>query len=118
MSLDLYRTLKLSLSPEEFRRLPRNAAYKYELIAGEVWLTPRPRFYHALLDLDTFAGPEDPSEGVTLRPLRPEDWDVLPQVFAAAFRTIPPFGSLDPAARLDAAKKCLAQTHSGGDGPL
>src|SRR5262249_14407977 len=40
MSLDLYRTLKLSLSAEEFRRLPRNAAYKYELIAGEVWLTP------------------------------------------------------------------------------
>jgi len=117
MSLELYRTLKLSLPPDDFRRLPRNSAYHYELIAGEVWLTPRPRFYHALLDLDTFVAPAA-SEGVLLRPLRPEDWDALPQVFAAAFRTIPPFGSLDPDTRLDAAKKCLAQTHSGGDGPL
>jgi len=119
MSLELYRTLKLSLSPEEFRRLPRNAAYKYELIAGEVWLTPRPRFYHALLDLPTFtAPPADTLDGIVLRQLQPEDWDALPQVFAAAFRTLPPFGSLDSATRLDAARKCLAQTHSGGDGPL
>src|SRR5687768_8259970 len=76
MSLELYRTLKLSLSPEEFRLLPRNAAYKYELIAGEVWLTPRPRYFHALLDLATFA-PADPPEEVTLRPLRAEDWEAL-----------------------------------------
>src|SRR5689334_4079447 len=85
MSLDLYRTLKLSLSAEEFRRLPRNAAYKYELIAGEVWLSPRPRFYHALLDLDTFAPAADLPEDVALRPLQVDDWDGLPQVFAAAF---------------------------------
>src|SRR5436190_12127590 len=49
MTGDLFQTIQLPLSPEQFRRLPRNAAYKYELIGGETWLTPPPRWHHAVL---------------------------------------------------------------------
>src|SRR5438552_11653370 len=104
MSDQHFRPIRLSLSREEFHRLPRNAAYKYELIAGEVWLTPRPRWYHALLDLATFALPPDTDEfrKSHLRPLQEADWETLPRLFAAAFRTVQPFGSLGDDERLTA----------------
>src|SRR5262245_51315721 len=112
--------MRLPLSADEFHRLPRNSAYKYELIAGEVWLTPRPRWYHALLDLATFAPLPDTDEfrKSHLRPLRESDWEALPRLFAAAFRTVQPFGSLADDERLAAASKCLERTRTGGDGPL
>jgi GNAT superfamily N-acetyltransferase len=119
MSDQHFRPIRLSLSREEFHRLPRNPAYKYELIGGEVWLSPRPRWHHALLDLATFAAPEAPcTEGVRLRRLQPGDWEDLPRLFAAAFRRVQPFGSLEDEARLGAARRSLDQTRFGGDGPL
>ncbi|HKB35605.1 MAG TPA: hypothetical protein VKD72_04070, partial [Gemmataceae bacterium] len=66
MSAEFFRSIQLSLSIEQYRRLPRNAAYKYELIDGETWLTPRPRWYHAVLDLERFEVPPDPGEGFSL----------------------------------------------------
>ncbi len=106
--------LELKLTREQFDRLPRNAAYRYELLGGQAFLTPRPRHFHALLDLG-------PIEGVDTRPLRrvrPGDWDVLPAVFAAAFRGVQPFGSLTDEEREKAARECLERTLAGGDGPL
>src|SRR5436305_9786710 len=118
MSAEFFRSIKLPLSVEEYRRLPRNAAFKYELIDGETWLTPRPRWYHALLDLRTFDESADTGEDFLLHTLEPADWDDLPRLFAAAFRTIQPFGSLDEDGRLGAARQCLERTRSGTDGPL
>jgi hypothetical protein len=118
MSAEFFHSIKLPLSVEQYRQLPRNAAYKYELIEGETWLTPRPRWYHAVLDLWTFDTATSAEEGVALRPLAPLDWDAVPVLFAAAFRTIPPFGSLNEDARLEAARHCLERTRSGADGPL
>jgi GNAT superfamily N-acetyltransferase len=119
MSTEHFRSIRLSLTREEFHRLPRNSAYKYELLGGEVWLTPRPRWHHALLDLATFtpAG-ATPVEGVRLRRLQPGDWDELPRLFRAAFHRVQPFASLDDETRLAAAQSCLQQTRSGWDGPL
>jgi len=80
--------LELPITFEQFQQLPRNAAYKYEYFEKRAWLNPRPRYYHALLDLQPFA--DRPLEGVSrktaLRPLRPADWEELAPLFAAAPR--------------------------------
>lgn len=120
MSADYFRSLRLNLTPEQFHRLPRNAAYRYELIDGEVWLSPRPRWYHALLDLATFPQLQEVElpKRVSIRPLAETDWVELPAVFSSAFHRVQPFASLDKDERLNAARQALNQTRSGGDGPL
>jgi ribosomal protein S18 acetylase RimI-like enzyme len=122
--------ITLSLSIEEFRRLPTNPAYKYEYIAGKALLTPRPRECHALLDLrDQEEAPVSPAETETeteteteepvrIRRLEAADWGVLHQLFAGAFHRVQPFASLDDAQRLEAARQCLGYTRAGNDGPL
>jgi hypothetical protein len=120
MSESHFHPIKLPLTLAQFRRLPRNAAYKYEYLGDEAWLTPRPRWFHALLTLEPVAVPQpvDAGEDVLLRPLRPDDWDDLPGLFAASFRTVQPYGSLDEEGRRQAAREAIEQTRSGGDGPL
>jgi GNAT superfamily N-acetyltransferase len=112
-------TLCLPLTKEQFHELPRNAAYKYELISGKVYLTPRPKHYHAVLELPIL--PQDdapkPVESVTLRRLERTDLAQLERVFSGAFRSIQPFGSLGDEQRLLAAQQCLHRTCTGGDGP-
>jgi hypothetical protein len=105
---------KLPLTIEQFHRLPRNGAYKYEYIDGETWLTPRPKHYHALLDLR----PLESADAVPMRRLEADDWKKLEPIFAGAFHDIQPFGSLDDEARREAAKVCLERTRTGSDGPL
>jgi GNAT superfamily N-acetyltransferase len=111
--------LKLDLSIEEFRRLPRNPAYKYEYFGGAAHLTPRPRHYHAVLDLAAAAEPEPDPAGLplSLRPVRDDDFKELELIFAGTFGAIQPFGSLDDATRKKAARQVLAKTRTGGDGP-
>jgi GNAT superfamily N-acetyltransferase len=111
--------LELPITFEQFRQLPRNAAYKYEYFDERAWLNPRPRYYHALLDLEPFA--ERPLEGASrkakLRAVRPEDWEELAPLFAAAFNRQQPFCALDGERRVEAVRKSLKYTRSGGDGP-
>ena len=63
--------IRLTLTREQLRQLPRNAAYRYEWLDGQVHLRPRPRHYHALLDLR----PLDGDESVPLRPVAVGDWE-------------------------------------------
>jgi GNAT superfamily N-acetyltransferase len=111
--------LNLSLTFEQFQQLPRNAAYKYEYFEERAWLNPRPRYYHALLDLQPWA--ELPSEGVNrevkLRAMQSADWDNLAPLFASAFDRQQPFCGLDDERAIVAARKSLAHTRDGGDGP-
>jgi GNAT superfamily N-acetyltransferase len=111
--------LKLPLTWEQFLRLPRNPAYKYEYFDATAWLSPRPRYYHALLDLASLA--DAPREGAdvkaVLRPVVEADWEELAPLFAAAFERQQPFGGLDDEPREAAARKALAHTRNGGDGP-
>jgi GNAT superfamily N-acetyltransferase len=111
--------LELPITFEQFRQLPRNAAYKYEYYQGAAWLNPRPRYFHALLDLEAWAAQttEGASPTARLRPVRPEDWEEVAPLFAAAFERQQPFSGLEQAARVQAAHKSLAHTRSGGDGP-
>lgn len=106
-------TIKLPLSIEQYHQLPRNPAYKYEYVAGQAWLTPRSKHYHALLDLKPLDVPAD----VPLRPIAGADFPRLAEVFSEAFHSTQPFGSIDAPTRLQAAEEALARVRNGGDGP-
>jgi hypothetical protein len=114
--------IELPLSIEEFRRLPTNPAFKYEYIAGKVWLSPRPKECRALLDLGDQRGdrigPAAVQDAFVIRPLRAADWGALEALFVGAFQRVQPFASLDETQRLEAARQCLGYTRDGGDGPL
>jgi GNAT superfamily N-acetyltransferase len=110
--------LELKIGIGQFRQLPRNAAYKYEYFGGSAWLTPRPRYYHALLRLPAVAAAPTEPAPVALRRVTAGDWEAMVPIFAAAFRTQQPFGGLEDEPRRTAARKSLEQTRTGGDGPL
>jgi hypothetical protein len=107
--------LQLDLTPLEFQQLPRNAAYKYQYQSGAAWLNPRPRYYHALLELS--ASPLSSDAGGLIRPIQASDMDTLIEVFADAFCSQQPFAGLTEPARRMAGQRSLEQVLSGGDGP-
>ena len=111
--------LKLPMTFEHFRQLPRNPAYKYEYAEGVARMTPRSLVYHATLDLSSYRPDAAAAETtpIVLRRLRKRDLPSLYPVFAAAFHDLQPFGCLDDADRLRAAEECLMRTCSGLDGP-
>ena len=107
-------TIELRMTIAEFRRLPRNAAYRYEYLEGKAYLSPRPRHYHALLDLNELP---TPAAEWDIRLLQEEEIPELVPLFAAAFAHIQPYGSLDGDTRQEAARQALERARSGGDGP-
>jgi GNAT superfamily N-acetyltransferase len=110
--------LQLPLTIEQFHRLPRNPAFRYEYFDGAAHLSPRPKYFHAVLDLPPLAGKPLPNAApLALRPVREGDWEALVPLFAAAFRGVVPFGTLEDGPRRDAARKSLQFTRDGGDGP-
>jgi hypothetical protein len=113
------RPVELTISLDEFHRLPRNNAYKYEYLNGRAVLSPRPKFYHAMLDLDTFVAASTAADAqVALRPLDGDDWEKLVLLFAAAFDRQEPFCGLRGDERREAARQSLDRVRAGGDGPL
>src|SRR5256885_5568621 len=98
-----YHPIHIPMTIEQFHRLPRNPAYKYEYIDGQAWLTPRPRTFNALLELKAQSVRDHTGERLAIRSLTSADWSRLPKLFAAAFERVPPFSSLTPPDRLSAA---------------
>jgi GNAT superfamily N-acetyltransferase len=112
-------TLRLPLTGEQYRQLPRNASYRYDYLDGVAILSPNARHFHAVLDLEA-ARPALEAEAATawaIRPVEPAELGHLVPAFAAAFRTVQPFGSLTDDARREAAAVALERTRSGRDGP-
>jgi GNAT superfamily N-acetyltransferase len=112
-------TIKLELTKDQFHQLPRNSAFRYEYLEGRAYLSPRPRHYHAWLDFSSplpEAGP--PCLPCTLATVSDGHWQSLELLFAAAFRVIQPFGSLEEKVLRQAAHECLNRTRTGNDGPL
>jgi GNAT superfamily N-acetyltransferase len=108
--------LRLSLDADQFRLLPRNPAFRYELHHGQVWISPRPRYYHARLDLSD--AEFDGAANVPLRPLAADDWAALPGLFVRSFAEHQPFIGVAHDQRLTAAGEAIGLTRQGGDGPL
>jgi GNAT superfamily N-acetyltransferase len=117
-----FSMIKLPLSLRQFHQLPQNPAYKYEYIDNTAWLSPRPKYYSARLELrpGAMAMPAmvDAQESIGFRRLGEEDWPRLSQLFAGAFSRIQPFASLSERRRLESARACLQYTRDGGDGPI
>ncbi len=116
---DWFSTIELPLTIEQFHQLPRNPAYKYEYFDGHAWLSPRPHWCYAILDLQIFVRPAGgiaSHEKLVIRPLQEADWPQLPELLAAAFHRVQPFASLTDDTRLKAAEDCLGHTRAGGDG--
>jgi GNAT superfamily N-acetyltransferase len=109
--------IRLLISLEQFHQMPRNPAYRYEYLDGEAYLTPRPKFYHAVLNVDEFKDMAAPAD-IALRPFHAEDWPRLESLFVRAFARWQPFASLDEPTLLRAAQQSLKKTRTGGDGPL
>jgi predicted GNAT family acetyltransferase len=116
---DWFRTLRLKISFDEFKRLPRTLGYKHEYFDGTCVLTPRPRNCYAVLRLDRFAAPPACTDDeVAIRPLQDADWDSLGQRCGFAFHRIPPFDTLTDDEKKQAGRQCMEHTRGGGDGPL
>jgi GNAT superfamily N-acetyltransferase len=119
---DWFSVIKLPLSWRQFLRLPENPAYKYEYFDKAAWLSPRPKFYHARLDLrgrePELRDEVDARGGVTFRRFSDRVWPLLSRPFAGSFSRVQPFGSLGDRRRLGAARDCLKHTREGGDGPI
>jgi len=115
-----FKTIKLPITFKQWQKLPQNRAYKYEYFGGKAWLTPRPKSYHALLDLGEFSLPLEmrPQDDTVIRPLADGDWKPMAKVFAASFHRVQPFASLTDKTREKAAKECLQATRGGAEGPL
>jgi GNAT superfamily N-acetyltransferase len=105
--------IQLPVTMEEFRRLPRNAAYKYEYLNKTAYLSPRPKYYHAVLELSSM----EHEDSVQICPLKAGELACLDRLFADAFRYIQPYGCLDDDTRLEAARQALERTRTGVDGP-
>jgi GNAT superfamily N-acetyltransferase len=118
----LFRAIKLPLTLEQFHQIPQNPAFKYEYINGVAWLSPRPKFYSARLDLRApfLSAPEmvDAYAEVGFRKFESADWRGLAPLFDAAFRRVEPFAGLNDRRRIAAARQCLKYTREGHDGPL
>ena len=116
-----FETIELPITSEQFHKLPYSPAYKYEYFGDCAWLTPRPKFSHALLHLRGRSGVSDAMDApgpVCVRPLRDADWDLLADPFSQAFFRVFPFSALDDDDRLGAGDECLRHTRNSGDGPL
>lgn len=120
MAQDGMRGLELAISFDQFRELPRHPAFKFEYFNDRAWINPRPRYYHACLNLHESRDecPEGIDRRCQVRPLEAANWEQLPPLFGAAFRGQIPFSQLLEKERIEAATRCLEETRTGMDGPL
>ncbi len=87
---DWFSAIELPLTWRQFWQLPRNPAYKYEYFDGRAWLSPRPKTYHAVLDLATFARPIADAandDELVIRPLQEPTGSGCPGCFPPRFIT-------------------------------
>ncbi|MEX2281300.1 MAG: GNAT family N-acetyltransferase [Gemmatimonadota bacterium] len=119
---DWFETLELRMGFEEFTRLPRHPAYRYEYRNGHAVLTPCPAHIPVARSLTkdplSAAPPSPAMSDLRIRQLDEGDWEGLPAIFAAAFVRTAPFDCMNSEQRMRAAQLCIARTRAGADGPL
>ncbi len=117
MSSRWMRSIRLPIRSEQFYQLPRHPAYKYEFLKGVAYITPRPRYYHAVLDLNGTIEPEHAAFSASVEfEAIPDDETEMVELFADGFSGVVPFVGLSEKLLISAAKDCLRWTRDGGDG--
>jgi GNAT superfamily N-acetyltransferase len=118
MSDDWMPTIKLKLTRDQFERLPRHPAYKYERIDGITYISPWPRHAHATLQLSRFRAADEVPARLTLRPATAADIEALIPIQQGAFAHEQPYGSMSDADAQRAIEKSLRGVFAGLFGPL
>ena len=118
-----FRVIELDLTIDEFHTIPQHPDYKYEYFNNRTYLSPRPKAFHALLNLEPLKAPSEvyAQEQIRIRPLRPDDdteWQNLKTAFQASFLRTEPFASLSDDDRAESAHCLLDYVRQGGEGPL
>lgn len=114
---DHFQRVELKITIDEFHRLPRNPAYKFEYFDGHAVLTPRPKSFTCVLDLPATSLPE-PVWPVEVRPLPLTSAEQLGKLYSWSVRSTQPFASLSDDDASAAAQECFTKTLTGGDGPV
>src|SRR5437879_6301223 len=116
---DWMPVVQLPLTIDDYHRLPRNSAYRYEYLEGGACLTPHAKYYHAVLPLPPASIDRAPdlANGTTIRRLTLDDIVEIERVFCGAFCDRVPFSGLDEPTLRQAAHESLKRTLDGGDGP-
>lgn len=109
--------LELPLSMADWKRLPRNPAYKYEYFDQRAVLTPRPHTHCVRLNLASWQSLEARAP-LDMRVLVDADWAGLTPLFQSAFSAQLPFSCLSEAEAAGLADACLNYTRAGKDGEL
>jgi GNAT superfamily N-acetyltransferase len=115
-----FRPLRVSMSFESYKLLPRHPAYTFEYWDSQLRISPRWQSHSMFLEIRP---PETRSQAddsciASVRPLVTGDWKVLPEVLAEAFQDTPPLGTLGWRRRVYAARDWLYATRDGSEGPL
>ncbi|MBA4062128.1 MAG: hypothetical protein C0501_00150 [Isosphaera sp.] len=111
---DHFPRIELPITIEQFHRLPRNPAYKFEYFGGRAVLSARPKTFSCARDTT----PVGPAGEYRVEPLPVGEVMGLEDLFLFSLRRTQPFESLDDGAARACARDCLAKVVSGGDGPV
>ena len=121
MRTEWMRMTEMMMGIEDWRRLPRNAAYKYEYVEGKAQITPEPVCFDVVLKFKRFRS--DVARGqwrsdLRVRRMVDRDSEALPGLMARAFVGVSPFATLSGEELEAVAKESMADTLSGCDGEL
>lgn len=106
--------IELPITIDQFHRLPRNSAYKFEYFGGRAVLSARPKSFSCVRDAIAI----DPLEKHPVELLPIASIPALEDLFLASFRRTQPFESLDEEQARVCARDCLTRVMDGSDGPI
>jgi GNAT superfamily N-acetyltransferase len=110
---------RIHLGASELEQLPRHPNWRYESLPGGemALLVPKPRFGHALLDLEKWR-PSGGLKDVGFRTWEVQDPEDLAGLFSLSFEAFEPLAGLSRKDRGLAAREALSEAFSGVEGPV
>ena len=117
---DWFQDVDFEISWTTFQKLPRHPAFRYEYLSERCRVSPRPRYYHARLSLESWEqkSSDSLSKEVLVETLGETNCDDLHDSFLQAFARTVPFSQLSEVERQRSVRQLLERTFSGLDGPL
>ncbi|TWT59042.1 hypothetical protein KOR42_24310 [Thalassoglobus neptunius] len=117
---DWFQDVEFEISWATFQKLPRHPAFRYEYLSERCRVSPRPRYYHARFNLESWEPQTSDSicNEVVVESLGETNCDDLHDSFLQAFARTVPFCQLSESERRRSVHQLLERTFSGLDGPL